>query len=328
MVIEVTSHALTQNRVSGVEFHTAIYSNLTHEHLDYHNNIEAYWQAKQKLFTEFQPKFSVLNVEDPFGQRLFLDPRLYKAERSTIAYTTESSISSNLSDSSTNLITTHNLNFTPTGMHALVKTPWGEGMLSCPLLGRFNLSNVLAALAAVCLQGVELSEVLQAIPYLKTVPGRMMRLGGQNGEPIVVIDYAHKPDALALVLKALRPQCRGKLGCIVGCGGDRDRSKRALMAANAEQLSDVLILTQDNPRTEDPKQIFEDMLQGIQDRNAVVIEYDRKLAIKKAILNAKSDDLILIAGKGHEEYQIVGNHKIPFSDQVEVEAALQERRRV
>lgn len=197
--------------------------------------------------------------------------------------------------------------------------------MQCSLFGRFNLSNLLGALASVCLQGVSISQVLQALNFIKTVPGRMTCLGGKHSQPLVVIDYAHTPDALMQVLRALRVHCRHQLWCVFGCGGDRDRGKRPLMAAAVERFSDHFIMTQDNPRTEAPEQIFRDMLEGLSNPQKAVVEMDRKKAIELAIQQAKAGDIVVIAGKGHEDYQIIGTEKRSFSDQIEAQKVLERK---
>lgn len=328
IAMEVTSHALDQNRTAGVEFDTTIFTNLTRDHLDYHSNMQSYGEVKRKLFTEFQSEYSVINLDDEFGCDLFGNLKSLCPERKLIGYTTcLDKISPNppFSKGGADVVMANNVVLDNQGICADIQTPWGLGKLQCNLLGKFNLSNLLAAIAAVCIQGVPLQQVLQAIQSIKTVPGRMMRVGENQPGPLVIVDYAHKPDALAQVLEALRAHCKGQLWCVVGCGGDRDRGKRPLMAAIGESLSDYLYLTQDNPRTEDPKQIMTEMIQGLKNPDKVVIEYNRKNAIELAIKNAKNMDIVVVAGKGHEAYQIIGTEKIPFSDQSVVEAALKRR---
>ncbi|HXH55339.1 MAG TPA: UDP-N-acetylmuramoyl-L-alanyl-D-glutamate--2,6-diaminopimelate ligase [Gammaproteobacteria bacterium] len=324
VAMEVTSHALDQNRVAGIEFDTVIFTNLTRDHLDYHADMQAYGEVKKKLFTEFQAKNTIINLDDVFGYTLFNALKKSQPERDIIGYTTRDKIPTqeiplNVSIRANNIVLDMH------GIRASIKTPWGEGELQCNLLGHFNVSNILAALAAVCLQGVQLKAVLKAIRLINTVPGRMMRFGGNTEMPLVIVDYAHKPDALAAVLAALREHCLGKLWCVVGCGGDRDRGKRPLMAAIGERLSDHLYLTQDNPRTEDPTQIMQEMIQGLKNSSKAIVEYDRAKAIQSAIKNAKAEDIIVVAGKGHETYQIIGTEKMPFSDKLVVEAALARR---
>jgi UDP-N-acetylmuramoyl-L-alanyl-D-glutamate--2,6-diaminopimelate ligase len=304
-----------------VRFHTAIFTNLTRDHLDYHSTIENYWSAKRKLFIEFEPKHSVINLDDEYGKLLVLDGQ-FKNKQKIIGFTTSSEVETSLRSILKNIITTHDLILNDAGISAFIRTPWGEGELRCPLFGRFNLSNLLAAIAAVCLQGMPLVKVLENLASIKTVPGRMACLGGKEKTPLVIIDYAHTPDALMQVLTALRAHCQQQLWCVFGCGGDRDRGKRPLMASVAESFSDHFIITQDNPRTEDPKQIFDDMCQGLKYPKKAIIEMDRKKAINFAIQAANAGDIVVIAGKGHEDYQIIGTEKKPFSDQVEAQQAL------
>ncbi len=333
VAMEVTSHALAQNRVAGVQFQTAIFTNLSRDHLDYHQSMAHYWQEKQKLFLEFAPKFSIINMDDEYGQALLNEKQLYADGTRVIAYTAYSDraeIPTSVPESAflkegMELITTHNLILDAAGIRATIRTPWGAGQLTCPLFGRFNLSNVLAAVATLCLQGIPLADILAATPVLTTVPGRMMRFGGMGTKPLVIVDYAHKPNALAQVLEVLRKHCKGKIWCVFGCGGDRDKGKRPLMAAHVENLSDHFIITQDNPRTEDPNAIVQDILSGLHSPEKAVIESDRKKAIACAIQAANSEDVVLIAGKGHEDYQIIGTQKFELSDIQEVQLALEKR---
>lgn len=322
VAMEVSSHALMQYRATGTEFHTAIFTNLTRDHLDYHKDMNHYWAAKKKLFKEFTPKNVFINLDDEYGRELFQEEHsISNQARKIFGFTT----SNTSSDNNNNIISTDKLSLTDFGIRAHIKTPWGNGELLCPILGHFNLSNILAALGAVCAQGVPFDKALNAIQNLQTVPGRMVHVGGNKSLPTVVIDYAHTPDALIQILTAVRPHCRGKLWCIFGCGGDRDRGKRPLMAKAAERLSDHVIIAPDNPRTEDLKQIFDDMIQGFSDPKAIRIEYDRRLAIQYAIQSAKAEDLVVIAGKGHEDYQVVNQDRLPFCDKTEAQNALQER---
>lgn len=309
VAMEVSSHALDQHRVKGIHFHTGIFSNLTHDHLDYHKTFDHYWATKKKLWTSFQPTFCVANAEDPYGLDLLHDASIRSQK---IAYTTQSIATLK----GVETITVQDPIFDHQGIKAWIKTPWGEGLLESQLWSRFNLSNLLAAIAAACLEGMTFQTVLAAIPSIHTVTGRMMLMGGDDKKPFVVVDYAHTPDALEQVLRAVRLHMNsmGQLWVIIGCGGDRDKAKRPLMAGIAEAHSDRLILTQDNPRTEEPKAIMHDMIQGLKNPEKVIIEYDRRKAIERAIGQAKAEDLILVAGKGHESMQIIGSTSFPFSD--------------
>lgn len=327
VVMEVSSHALTQKRVNGVRFTTAIFTNFSQDHLDYHGNMEEYWKAKKMLFAEHPVAHAVINVDDPKALELvsFLIQEQKISKNKIFGYSAypdwadKAGIFKEIS-----MIQATSVHLTSVGMDATVQTPWGKGTLQSFLLGRFNLSNILAALTAVCIQGMPFDQALKAIEHLTTVPGRMMCLGGEN-QPRVVVDYAHKPDALKQVLTELRSYCHAKLWCVFGCGGERDRKKRPLMANIAETLSDHVIITLDNPRMEAETQIFEDMLQGLKKPEAVLVEPDRVKAIQQAIIKADAGDIVLIAGRGHETVQIIGTREEPMNDYQEAIKALKGR---
>jgi len=217
-----------------------------------------------------------------------------------------------------------NLEFSSTGLRMDVNTPWGGGSLRSSLLGRFNASNLLAALASLCVTGLPFKEVLRRLAATRTVPGRMERFDLGAAHPQVVVDYAHTPAALEAVLVSLREHCSGRLWCVFGAGGDRDRGKRPLMGAVAERLADEVILTDDNPRTEDPQQIIDEICAGIRRPEMIHIEHDRAHAITRAMQEAGPDDLVLIAGKGHEMVQVIGTRSVPFSDRERVRALVRE----
>jgi UDP-N-acetylmuramoyl-L-alanyl-D-glutamate--2,6-diaminopimelate ligase len=324
VAIEASSHGLAQGRLAGVEFHTKVFTNLTRDHLDYHQDMANYWAAKKKLFTDYVAQYAVINLDDDYGKKLLAEKGLQQGDKKFFGYTTVTASEIANKNPVDNILSTEALVLNEDGIYARIKTPWGEGELKSTLYGRFNLSNLLATVAVLCLQGISLAAVLKAIPNLKSVPGRMTRLGGK-GQPQIVIDYAHTPDALAKILASLRTHCQGKLWCIFGCGGERDRGKRALMASIAEHSSDKVIVTQDNPRTEDPKQILADILSGFKDVTQIKIEPERAQAIADTINLAEAQDVILIAGKGHETYQIIGKEKFPFSDEEEVKKVLKTR---
>ncbi len=333
--IEVTSVALDQRRVAGTSFDTAVFTNLSQDHLDYHGDMQEYFAAKLKLFTEYKPKNCVLNLDDA-ASAVILD------KLSNLNYTRHPLQSANSNDSchpgqsakrvdpgseSCKSIYTYSINNPNADLYLqdnLLHTPWGSGVLNSPLIGQFNLSNLLACIACCALQGVALKDILAAVPNLIAVAGRMQRVT-TNDAPQVVIDYAHTPDALIKVLQTLRAYKPAKLYCIFGCGGDRDRTKRPLMFQAALEYSDQVIITQDNSRTEDPQQIVQDMLQGKDPTDQVSIELDRANAIAKTIAQATKFDMILIAGKGHEDYQIIGTVKHPFSDLLVAKQALDNR---
>ncbi len=218
-----------------------------------------------------------------------------------------------------------NLRSNMQGMQFEVITPWGSGVLRCGLLGRFNASNLLAALSSLCVAGLPFDEALQRLSRTRTVAGRMERFELGAGHALAVVDYAHTAGALEAALKSLRAHCAGKLWCVFGAGGDRDRGKRPLMGVAAEGYADRLVVTDDNPRSEDPQQIVADICAGIRQPGLVHIEHDRAHAIAHALRSASAGDIVLIAGKGHEQYQQVGSHRRPFSDQACAIAALERR---
>ncbi len=312
VAMEVSSHALDQHRTEGIEFDMAIFTNLTRDHLDYHGTMENYAQAKKKLFYMPGLKHAVINVDDHFGHEL---ARELANKLEVYGY--------GMNDSSVQLPTVraHHVHMNNRGVTAKVSSPWGEGLFKSKLLGRFNISNLLAVLTSLCLLDIPLADGLELLANLNTVTGRMEMFGGGK-LPLVVVDYAHTPDALMQVLVALREHTHGKLWCLFGCGGDRDRGKRPLMGQIAERYADQLVITDDNPRTEDPNQIATEIISGLLCPWAVEVEHDRGAAIAHMISCAQPGDVILVAGKGHENYQIVGEEKILFSDRKHIEEQL------
>lgn len=315
--MEVSSHGLAQGRVQGVEFDTAVFTNLTRDHLDYHGDMTAYGDAKRRLFEQPGVRHAVINMDDDFGRKLL---QQLPGEMQVFAY--------GLNESGENFphiakITANHIHLDHHGITARVSTPWGDGVLKSGLLGRFNISNLLAVLTTLGIMGFSLEEVLGCFAKLRRVPGRMEVFGGGE-QPLVVVDYAHTPDALQQVLQALREHCSGELWCVFGCGGDRDRGKRPLMGQIAQQIADKIVVTDDNPRHESPQTIVADILQGMPKDAAVVVEHDRRRAIEHALGCARAGDVVLIAGKGHETYQQMGDEKLPFSDALEVKILLNE----
>lgn len=315
VAMEVSSHSLDQHRVAGVTFEIALFTNLTRDHLDYHGDMEAYGRAKKTLFLQPGLRHRVINIDDAFGRDLAKEFQ----RRKTPATWTYS-----LADDQADLCL-HDVQHLPTGVEARVITPWGEGELSTSLLGDFNLSNLLGVIAVCCAQGAKLDEVLKAVPALKPVAGRMEKVSGA-AQLNVIVDYAHTPDSLEQALKALRAHVRGRLICVFGCGGDRDRGKRPLMGAIAEKLADCVIVTSDNPRTETQKNIAADIRGGLDHPEAALFIDDRGEAINQAVRLAQSGDCVLIAGKGHETYQQVGENRLPFSDVKQARLALRNAR--
>ncbi|WP_305857086.1 UDP-N-acetylmuramoyl-L-alanyl-D-glutamate--2,6-diaminopimelate ligase [Balneatrix alpica] len=301
LAMEVSSHALVQGRVAGVRFRTAVFTNLTRDHLDFHGTMEAYAAAKQRLFTWPDLAEAVVNLDDPYGRQILqqlpagVRPLSYSWGQPEADF--------------------HVLEWQPhaQGMALRLYTPLGELALESVLLGRFNVSNLMAVVAVLYAQGFTLSQIAQAVNNLPRVNGRMESLVVPE-RPLVVVDYAHTPDALVQALTALRDHVQGRLWCVFGCGGDRDRGKRPLMAEAVEAHADQLVLTQDNPRFEDPEQIISDTLAGFRHPERVQIITDRAKAIASAIAQADRTDIILIAGKGHETYQDIAGVKHHFSD--------------
>ncbi len=298
--MEVSSHGLDQFRVNGVTFRSAVFTNLTRDHLDYHGSMEEYSASKAKLFHWQGLQHAIINADDAFGRTLAAG--IDSSKTRVITYGLEQgdvrplSLAANLD-----------------GLQLAVTTPWGDAVIKSPLLGRFNAANMLACLAVLCVNGVALEDAARVLGKIQPARGRMQRIGSSL-EPLVVVDYAHTPDALDKALATLaeiRP-AGSKLFCVFGCGGDRDKGKRPLMGGIAERIADVAVVTSDNPRSEDPQAIINDILAGMQAPGH--IEIDRAAAIHWAVLQARVGDVILIAGKGHEEYQDIAGVKHPFSD--------------
>ncbi|WP_295468186.1 UDP-N-acetylmuramoyl-L-alanyl-D-glutamate--2,6-diaminopimelate ligase [uncultured Pseudomonas sp.] len=310
VAMEVSSHGLAQGRVAALAFKVAVFTNLTRDHLDFHGTMEAYGEAKARLFAWPALGTRVLNLDDAFGRELAGRP-------STAATQTYS-----LSDPAASLYC-QDIQFDDHGVRARLVTVQGAGELRSQLIGRFNLSNLLAAIGALLGLGHRLDDILAILPQLQGPAGRMQRLGGA-GRPLVVVDYAHTPDALDKVLTALRPHvgAAGRLVCVFGCGGDRDRGKRPEMAALAERLADQVVVTDDNPRTEDPATIIADIRAGFQHPERVRFAGGREAAIALAIAEAKPQDVVVLAGKGHEPYQEIAGVRHYFSDLDQAERAL------
>lgn len=315
-VMEVSSHALAQGRVLGCQFEVAVFSNLTQDHLDYHKDMEDYFGAKSLLFNpDYLKGRAIINADDTYGQRL------------VAALGTEKAWSYSVNNHTADLWMS-DLSYAANGVSGTLHTPVGEVKFSSPLVGQYNLENLLSAVGAVLHLGVDLATIAQAIPNFPGVPGRMERVQiSPNQDVSVIVDYAHTPDSLENLLKASRPFIAGKMICVFGCGGDRDRTKRPKMGKIAAELADVAVVTSDNPRTEDPQRILDDVLAGIPDGINPKIICDRATAIRTAILEAQPGDGILLAGKGHEDYQILGTEKIHFDDREQARDALVERGR-
>ncbi len=304
--MEVSSHALDQGRVTGVAFELALLTNLSRDHLDYHATMEAYGAAKARLFECAGLKRAVINQDDPFGRALL--HRLAGRQAVTGYGIAQGEIRA------------LDVMPTPQGLALRIATPAGEVALRSALLGRFNAENLVAVLACLLALGLAPEAAAARLARAKPVAGRMERFGG-DGRPQVIVDYAHSPDALEKVLRALREHTAGRLWCVFGCGGERDRGKRPQMGRIAEALADEVILTDDNPRREDPDGIIEEIAAGMSARPAVV--RDRAAAIRRALEGARAGDVVLVAGKGHEEYQQVGDTRQPYSDRDTVRTLLE-----
>lgn len=300
--IEVSSHGLAQGRVNGIQFRGAVFTNLSRDHLDFHGSMEKYGAAKAALFEMPALEFAVINRDDAFGATL---ADKLRARLPVFDYSLQDSLHGNAA------IAVTQANYRADGVDARIATPWGVINARSYLLGDFNLSNLLAVIAVLGQMGLSVAQIEALIPNLKPIVGRMQRIDADAAVDVVV-DYAHTPDALEHALLALRQHCSGQLWCVFGCGGDRDKGKRPLMGEVATRLADRVVLTSDNPRSEDAQTIIDEIRAGI--IGAVTIESDRATAIALAIKQAQSGDIVLLAGKGHEEYQLVGTEIRPFSD--------------
>lgn len=319
VAIEVSSHALDQGRVAAVGFDVAVFTNLSRDHLDYHGTFSAYGEAKKRLFQMPGVKAWVVNLDDAFGQALLGD---VPGGVITIGYGQGADRS--YRKRVTYAVWANAVQSDESGMRIDLESSWGEGRINTRLLGRFNVSNLLAVMAVLLQQQVPLAEALARIAELTTVPGRMERFGGA-GQPLVIVDYAHTPDALEHVLGASRAHTLGSLFCVFGCGGDRDTGKRPEMGAISEALADIVIVTDDNPRSEDGDTIVAHILSGMKEPGRVRVERDRAKAIRLAVDAAAAGDVVVVAGKGHENYQQLGDARLPFDDRVQVRRALAEQ---
>lgn len=314
VAMEVSSHALDQGRVDGVHYDVAVFTNLTRDHLDYHGDMASYGGAKARLFVRPGLKAAVLNLDDAFGRTLHgsLAPKLQAV-----------GVSSRGQPGAT--VRAEALRLDNRGIGFDLVVAGQPHPVRSPLLGRFNVDNLLAVAGVMHALGDDAATIATVLSGLQPVPGRMNRLGGDGALPLVVVDYAHTPDALAQALTSLRAHAAARLACVFGCGGDRDRGKRPQMAQIAEAEADVVIVTDDNPRSEDGDAIVADIVAGFAAPQAVVVERDRAAAIARAIGNAGPDDIVLVAGKGHEPYQEVAGVRHPFDDTVVARRALEGR---
>jgi UDP-N-acetylmuramoyl-L-alanyl-D-glutamate--2,6-diaminopimelate ligase len=323
VAIEVSSHALAQNRCAGVRFHTAVFTNLTRDHLDYHGDMEAYGAAKAQLLAWPTLSARIINVDDPFGLTLARDRlqasggvagRLFLTSQRPAEWVT----------SAADYVCASAVQASAAGLSIEIESSRGAARLGSPLIGDFNVDNLLTVLAVLLAWDVPLAQACAALAHCSAPPGRMQPEGG-GALPLALIDYAHTPDALAKALHAARSHCRGRLWCVFGCGGERDRGKRAEMGRIAAELADEIIVTDDNPRREDPEQIVAPIIEAITaaggaERTRVI--HDRAQAIGRALSDAALADVVLVAGKGHEDHQIIGTTRRKFSDAAVVRQAL------
>jgi len=314
--MEVSSHALDQGRCLGVRFQIAAFTNLSREHLDYHGDMQAYGAAKSALFEWPSLGARVINVDDAMGAELAARmPR----DASLIVTGRRTDPAAQLPGA--RFVRALRSAPEPRGLSIELRTSWGDAMLRSELLGDFNVDNLLTVLGALLASGLSLAEACDALAECRAPPGRMQLAGG-SGLPLAIVDYAHTPDALEKALRAARAHCTGRLVCVFGCGGERDRGKRAQMGRVAETLADMIYITDDNPRQEDPQRIVADIVGGLRNPERVQVQHDRAAAIAAALAGAAPNDVVLVAGKGHEDYQLVGAERREFSDLVQVRAAL------
>jgi len=315
VAIEVSSHALALGRVKALRFRVAALTNLTQDHLDFHGSMRAYAEAKARLFTELGPAASVLNVDDPFGRELA--GRLGGA-----ALRVSARIGADAD------VVPRELRVDSNGAEARVRTPTGDVKLSTRLIGAHNFDNLLLALGIAHALDLDLERAAAALSSEPGAPGRLERCDVPADDLAVLVDYAHTPDALARVVEAVRAAAKARVWCVFGCGGDRDPTKRGPMGEAVGLRADVAIVTNDNPRTEDPRAIADAVAAGVRRAGREpVVELDRRKAITLAVRSADPGDVVLIAGKGHEDYQIIGHVKHPFDDRTEARRALEDRRR-
>ncbi|PSW18497.1 UDP-N-acetylmuramoyl-L-alanyl-D-glutamate--2,6-diaminopimelate ligase [Photobacterium sanctipauli] len=311
--MEVSSHGLVQGRVKSLQFAASIFTNLSRDHLDYHGDMASYADAKKTLFTEHHSGIAVINADDTVG-------RSWLAELpQAVAVATDGS---NLIDHQGQKLWLEQVEYSTQGVTVGFDSSWGKGQFTAPLVGAFNVVNLMLALATLLATGHSFAALLEVAPRLQAVTGRMEVFQAPD-KPMMVVDYAHTPDALEKALQALQVHCSGNLWCIFGCGGDRDTGKRPMMARIAEQLADHVILTDDNPRTEDPAIIVKDMLAGLEQPEHAVVHHDRYQACQWAASHAAPDDIVLVAGKGHEDYQVLADRTIHYSDRETVQALLE-----
>ena len=318
VAMEASSIGLYQGRVNGVKFGTALFTNLSRDHLDYHGDMESYARAKQRLFLSPGLGHAVLNMDDVQG--VSIARMIAGGGVSRTGYSCFEGVAAR--SGLEHFVEAQDIGVSAQGIAFTARSSWGEARIESTLLGRFNVSNLLGVLATMMASGVPFAQATGALARIVPVPGRLERIGG-DGQPLVVVDYAHSPDAfqqVAHVLKNLAAAGSGRLCVVFGCGGDRDRGKRPLMGAIASRHADRIIVTSDNPRGEDPNAIISEIVAAITVAYEVIA--DRRAAIAAAVASARAGDVVLLAGKGHETFQEIGGEKLPFSDSLEARLAL------
>lgn len=312
VAMEVSSHGLEQGRIQALQFELALFTNLSRDHLDYHGSMQAYAEAKARLFKQPGLKHAVINIDDSFSETLL---NIIADDVAVIRYSVDAArdVAKRID------VWVENISYHPGGISAQLHSPWGEFELHSPLLGDFNLSNVVAAVTGLGVLGYPVAAVIESLKTLDTIAGRMEKISAA-ADINVILDYAHTPDALEKALVAIRQHIDGDVWCVFGCGGDRDQGKRPQMGEIVQRYADHVVVTSDNPRHEQASDIIDEILGGV-DRPTLV-EEDRAIAIEFAITHAKAGDCVLIAGKGHEAYQQIGDKRIPFSDIKQARLAL------
>jgi UDP-N-acetylmuramoyl-L-alanyl-D-glutamate--2,6-diaminopimelate ligase len=301
--LEVSSHALTQGRVDGVDFDAVLFTNLTRDHLDYHGDMQSYFESKARLFISYSSNYKIINLDSEFGADL--------AERCGQDVVTVSTQFDRVADARP-YVFVRSVIANESGSEITISSSWGNGKFTLPLPGEFNVANAVLVLAYLLAAGVDRRQACDVLSIVEAPPGRMQKVATRGSS--VYVDYAHTPDAIESALRALRPHCRGKIWCVFGCGGDRDIGKRPLMGDLVERHADHAVVTTDNPRAEDPKKIIDEILAGFANSDHAIVIEDRAAAIAWTIANAGPSDVVLIAGKGHEDYQEVDGKRHPFSD--------------
>jgi len=312
--IEVSSHALSQGRVDGVEFDAALFTNLTRDHLDYHGDMQSYFESKASLLLSYPCKHQIINIDSEFGVEL-----AGRCDQNAVIVSTQF----NRVAENRPYVFVRTVLATENGSQITISSSWGDGEFTLPLPGEFNVANAALVLAYLLTAGVDIGQACDVLALVEAPPGRMQKIHKRGSA--IYVDYAHTPDAIESALRALRPHSRGSVWCVFGCGGDRDIGKRPLMGELVERLADEIVVTTDNPRNEKPKKIIDEILAGLSNADEATVIEDRAAAIAWTIAQAGPSDTVLIAGKGHEDYQEVDGERRPFSDAALAAAAAERK---